>query len=44
MIILDYYKGGTRIIVHDDFRCAKEEEGKILKRIGEIATRALCLD
>lgn len=42
MIISDYYKGDTRIIIMDDFYCSEQEEHKRLKRIGEIATKALC--
>lgn len=40
-VIMDYYFNNTRVIVEDDCFCSKEEVEGILKRIGEIATRAL---
>lgn len=41
-VIMDYYfNGNTRVIVEDDCCCKEEEVEKILKRVGEIATRAL---
>lgn len=41
MVLFDYYKGGTRIIIKDDLCCDEHEEIKRLKRVEEIATKAL---
>lgn len=42
-VVMDYYiNGSTHIIIDDDCRCKNEDIEKILSRIGEIATRALC--
>jgi hypothetical protein len=38
-VVQDYYIGNTHIIIDDDCIVSPEEQKKILKRCGEIATR-----
>ncbi len=38
-IVADYYIGNTHVIIKDDCIVSPEEQKKILKRCGEIASR-----